>query len=91
MLCLGAWLCLTLCDPMSVAHQAPLSMGLSSQEYWSGLLCPPAGDLPNPEIDPGFRHCRWILYHLSHQESPRILEWVHTHMQDILKYHWKIR
>ena len=38
--------------PWTVARQAPLSMGFSSQEYWSGLLCPPAGDLPNPGIKP---------------------------------------
>ena len=31
---------------------APLSMGFSRQEYWSGLPCPPPGDLPNPEIEP---------------------------------------
>ena len=36
----------------TVAHQAPLSMGFSSQEYWRGLLCPPPGDLPNPGIEP---------------------------------------
>ena len=36
----------------TVAHQAPLSMGFSRQEYWSGLLCPPPGDLPNPRIEP---------------------------------------
>ena len=36
----------------TVAHQAPLSMGLFKQEYWSGLLCPPPGDLPNPGIEP---------------------------------------
>ena len=35
--------------PWTVAHQAPLSMGFSQQEYWSGLLCPPPGDLPDPE------------------------------------------
>ena len=35
---------------MDVACQAPLSMGFSRQEYWSGLPCPPPGDLPNPEI-----------------------------------------
>ena len=35
-----------------VAHQAPLSMGFSSQEYWSGLLCPPPGVLPDPGIEP---------------------------------------
>ena len=31
-----------------VAHQAPLSMGFSRQEYWSGLPCLPPGDLPDP-------------------------------------------
>ena len=36
----------------SVARQAPLSMGFSRQEYWSGLPCPPPGDLPNPGIEP---------------------------------------
>ena len=46
-------LCPTLCDPMDyIAHQAPLSMGLSQQEYWSGLSCPPPGDLPNRGIKP---------------------------------------
>ena len=32
----------------TVAHQAPLSVEFPRQEYWSGLLCPPPGDLPNP-------------------------------------------
>ena len=36
----------------TVAHQAPLSMGFSRQEYWSGLLCPPPGDLPDQGIEP---------------------------------------
>ena len=34
----------------TVAHQAPLSMGFSRQENWSGLLYPSPGDLPNPGI-----------------------------------------
>ena len=38
--------------PQTVAHQAPLSMGFPRQEYWSGALCPPAGDLPDSEIEP---------------------------------------
>ena len=38
--------------PWTVAHQAPLSMGFSRQGYWSGLPCPPPGDLPDPEIEP---------------------------------------
>ena len=36
----------------TVAPQAPLSMGFSRQEYWSGLPCPPPGDLPDPGIKP---------------------------------------
>ena len=39
--------------PWTVALQAPLSMGFSRQEYWSGLPCPLPGDLPNPENEPG--------------------------------------
>ena len=38
--------------PWTVAHQAPLSMGFSRQEYWSGLPFPPPGDLLDPEIEP---------------------------------------
>ena len=38
--------------PWTVAYQAPLSMGFSSQEYWSGLPFPPPGDRPNPGIEP---------------------------------------
>ena len=36
----------------TVASQAPLSTGLSRQEYWSGLPCPPPGELPDPGIEP---------------------------------------
>ena len=38
--------------PWTVACQAPLSIGFSRQEYWSGLPCPPPRDLPNPGIEP---------------------------------------
>ena len=38
--------------PWTIAHQAPLSMGLCRQEYWSGLIFPSPGDLPNPGIEP---------------------------------------
>ena len=40
--------------PWTGAHQAPLSMKFSRQEYWSGLPVPSPGDLPNPRIEPGF-------------------------------------
>ena len=36
----------------TIARQASLSMGFSRQKYWSGLPCPPPGDLYNPEIKP---------------------------------------
>ena len=38
--------------PWTVTHQAPLSMGFSRQEYWSGLPCCPPEDLPDPGIEP---------------------------------------
>ena len=36
----------------TITHQAPLSMGFSRLEYWSGLPFPSPGDLPNPGIEP---------------------------------------
>ena len=51
--CLVAKLCPTLAIPWTVAHQAPLSMGFSRQQYWSGLPFPSPGDLPDPGIEPG--------------------------------------
>ena len=41
------------CNPWTVALQASLCMGFSRQEYWSGLPCPPPGDLPDLGIEPG--------------------------------------
>ena len=43
--------CSTPCDPWTVAHQAPPSMGFSRQEYWSGLPFPSPGDLPDPGME----------------------------------------
>ena len=42
---------LTLCNPMDCTCQASMSMEFSRQEYWSGLPCPPLGDLPDPGIE----------------------------------------
>ena len=44
--------CRTLATPWTVACQAPLFMGFSRQEYWSGLPFPSPGDLPGPRIEP---------------------------------------
>ena len=51
-MCSVAQLCLTLCDTMDLASQAPLSMEYFRQEYWSGLPFPTPGDLPDPGIKP---------------------------------------
>ena len=59
--------CPTLCDPMDcVVCQAPLSMGFSRQEYWSGLPHPPPGDL----LDPGIYPCLFCLLHWQVGSSP---------------------
>ena len=44
--------CPTLVTPCTVVYQAPLSMGFTRQQYWSGLPFPSLGDLPNPGIKP---------------------------------------
>ena len=50
---LAAQSCLILCNPVDCKpHQAPLPMGFSRQEYWSGLSFPTPGDLPDPGIEP---------------------------------------
>ena len=57
----------------TVAHQAPLSMRFSRQEYWSGLPCPPPGDLPDPEIkllSPASPALQVDFHPLSHLGSP---------------------
>ena len=53
-------LCVTL---WAVANQAPLSMGLSRQEHWSGLPCPPPGDFPTGDRVRVSRVGRRVLYH----------------------------
>ena len=61
------WLFVT---PWTIAHQALLSKGCSRQEYWSGLLFPSPGDLPNPGIKPASPDLWADSLCLSHQESP---------------------
>ena len=63
-------LCVT---PQTAAHQAPLTLGFSRQEYWSGSH---SGHLLDPGLNPGLPPCRQILYRLSHEGSPCILECV---------------
>ena len=56
--------------PWTVACPAPLSIGFSRQEYWSGLPFPSPADLSYPGTNPGLLHCRQILYQLNHWGSP---------------------
>ena len=56
----------------TVACQAPLSMGFSRQEYWSGLPCPPPESSP-PGIKPTSLIGRRVLYHSHHQGCPKCL------------------
>ena len=66
------WLFATL---WTVACQAPLSMGFSRQEYWSGLPFPLPGDLPNPGIEPVspvVPALQMDSLQLDHQGSPRV-------------------
>ena len=56
--------------PWTVAHQAPLSMGFSQQEFWSGLPFPSPGNLPDPGIKPMFPALAGRSVLLSYQGSP---------------------
>ena len=63
--------------PWTVARQPPLPMGFSRQKYWSGLLCPPPGDLPDLAIESRASlniSCigRQALYHSAIWEAPEI-------------------
>ena len=77
-----------LCDLWIVAHQAPLSMGFSRQDFWSGLPCPPSGDFSDPGSNPHYVACigRWVLYH-SRSSLPLALPW---ESNPILTYLFKV-
>ena len=76
-MCLVAYSCLTLCDPMdyslpgsSVHENSPgKNTGMGCHAFLQGIF-------PTQGSNPGLPHCRQILHHLSHQGSPRILECV---------------
>ena len=60
--------------PWTIAPEAPLSMGFSRQDYWSGLAFPTPGDLPNPGIQPESPVSPTLQVHslpLSHQGKPQ--------------------
>ena len=76
-LCLVTQLCPSLCDPTdcslpgsSIHGDCPgKSTGVGCHALLQGIF-------PTQGPNPGLTHCRWILYHLSHEANPTILEWV---------------
>ena len=64
------WLCVT---PWTVAHPAPLFMGFSRQEYWSGLPFPSPEDLPSPGIKPRSPALQADSLPSDHQGSPYVM------------------
>ena len=57
--------------PWIIAHQVPLLMGFSRQEYWSGLPHPTPGDFPYPGVEPTSPALQEDSAALSHQGSPQ--------------------
>ena len=70
--------------PWIVARQAPLSMGFSKQEHWSGLPFPSPGDLPDPGIKPPY-HGRQVLYHWVTWETQG---WITSRKVHIFQLMW---
>ena len=65
-------LCLTLCDPMDCGPPSRLLCPWDSPGKNTGVGCHALlqGIFPTQRMNPSLLHCRWILYHLSHQGSP---------------------
>ena len=76
-LCLVTQSCLTLCDLMDCSPSGSSVHGGSPGKN-TGVGCHALlqGIFPTQGSNPVLQHCRWILYHLNHQGSPRILEGV---------------
>ena len=72
--------------PRTVARQAPLSMGFSRQEYWSGLPCPPPGNPPDPGIEPGVSCIAGRFFTAEPPGKPcMVYTFVKTHRMTLLK------
>ena len=86
--CSCVWLFATL---WTITCQVPLSVEFSRQEYWSGLPCPPAGDLPDPGIELASPALQAVSLLLSHQGSPITLnmhpKYAHCHSGYICLIH----
>ena len=70
-MCVCVCVCVGVGTPRTVAHQAPLSLEFSMQEYWSELPFPSAGDFLTQVLNLGLPCCGQILYHLrATREAP---------------------
>ena len=67
--------CQTLWALWTVAHQAPLSMGFSRQEYWGGWPCPPPEDLPHPGIELESLMSPALAFGFSTTEQPKTFQY----------------
>ena len=70
--------CPTLATPLTVAYQAPPSMGFPRQEYWSELPFPSPGNFPNPGIKPGSPALQMDSLPTELQGSPYLGGWILT-------------
>ena len=74
--------------PWTVALQIPLSMGILQARILEWVAVPSSRGSSQPrDRTPGLLHCKWILYHLSHQESPYIFIHTHTHTHTCIYTH----
>ena len=71
-LCIVIQSCLALCNPVDCSPPGSTVHGDSPGKNWSGLPCPPPGDLPDPGIEPRCPAYQADSYHLSHQGSPKV-------------------
>ena len=69
--CVCTQLCPTLCNSMDCSPQAPLFMEISRQEYWSGLLVPSPGALPDQGMNLCLL-CLWVLVGGFFTTAPRV-------------------
>ena len=77
LLCLVAQSCLTLCNPTDCRLPGSSVHGILQARTLEWVAMPSSRGSSQPrDQNPDLLHCRWLLYHLSHQGSPRILKWV---------------
>ena len=71
----------------TVAYQTPLSMGFFRQEYWSGLLFPSSGDLPNPGIEPRSPALQADILWATRESQVKWVKWSKPGKTNIMWYH----